>query len=79
MADEEKTRVEKFNGANFEFWKMRIKDYLYKKYLYLPLEGKAQKSKDMFGGEWDILDWKALGAIRLSLASTVAFNVFGRS
>ena len=53
---------------------MQIKDHMYQKDLYLPLAGKAKKPKEMSDGEWDILDQKALGAIRLSLASTVAFN-----
>jgi len=29
----------------------------------------------MTDGEWEVLDQKALGAIRLSLTSTVAFNI----
>ena len=57
---------------------MQIKDDLHQKDIYLPLSGKAQKLKEMSDGEQDILDRKALGAIRLSLASTVAFNVFQR-
>jgi len=48
---------------------------MYQKDLYLPLDRKTQKPKKMSDGEWDILDQKALRAIRLSLASTVAFNV----
>ena len=75
MTDEEMIRVERFNGANFKFWKIKIKEYMYQKDLYFPLSGKAQKLKEMYDDEWDILDWKALGAIWLSLASIVAFNV----
>ena len=43
--------------------------------LYLPLDGKVLKPKEMSDGEWGILDRKALRAIRLSLAWMVAFNV----
>jgi len=31
MASEEKITVERFNVANFEFWKMQIENYLYQK------------------------------------------------
>jgi len=56
---------------------MQIEDYLYQKDPYLLLGEKTNKPKEMSDGEWEILDRKALGEIRLSLAltSTVAFNV----
>ena len=40
MAEDGKTRIEKFDGSNFAFWKMQMEDYLYQKDLYIPLEGK---------------------------------------
>ncbi|BBH08021.1 hypothetical protein Prudu_020102 [Prunus dulcis] len=36
-ADEGKMKIEKFDGADFGFWKMQIEDYLYQKKLYQPL------------------------------------------
>ena len=39
-ADEGKVKIEKFDGADFGFWKMQIEDYLYQKKLYQPLLGK---------------------------------------
>jgi len=48
---------------------------VYQKDFYIPLGGKSQKSKEMSDGEWEILDRKAIWAIRLTLASTVVFNV----
>ena len=30
-ADEGKVKIEKFDGADFGFWKMQIEDYLYQK------------------------------------------------
>ena len=30
-ADERKVKIEKFDGADFGFWKMQIEDYLYQK------------------------------------------------
>ena len=32
--------IEKFDGTNFGFWRMQIKDYLYGKKLHLPLLGE---------------------------------------
>ena len=54
---------------------MQIEEYLYQKDVYLSLSGKTHKTNEMSDGEWEILNQKALRAIRLSLASMVAFNV----
>jgi len=32
--------IEKFDGINFGFWRMQIKDYLYGKKLHLPFLGE---------------------------------------
>jgi hypothetical protein len=50
-------------------------DYLNHKDLFLPLGGVAKKSMTMKDKHWEILDKKALGMIRLSLAWSVAFNI----
>jgi hypothetical protein len=52
-----------------------MEDYLYQKNLFLPLSGVAKKPAAMKDEEWEILDRKALGTIRLSLAVSVAFNI----
>ena len=52
-----------------------MEDYLYQKDLFLPLNGVAKKSVAMKDEKWEILDKKALGMIRLSLAASVAFNI----
>ena len=75
MADEGKFTVEKFIGQNFQLWKMQMEDYLYQKDLFLPLSGVAKKPASMKDKEWEILDRKVLGTIRLSLAASVAFNI----
>eukprot|EP00253_Pinus_taeda_P032728 PITA_32728 len=75
MAEDGKFRVEKFNGQNFSLWKMQMEDYLYEKDLYLPLCGKTNMSTGMTDEEWNLLDRKALGTIRLCLAVSVAFNI----
>ena len=54
---------------------MQMEDYLYQKDLYQQLSGKVNKLTSMTDMEWDILDRKALGTIRLCLVASVAFNI----
>jgi hypothetical protein len=75
MSEDGKFRIEKFNGQNYQLWKMQMEDYLYHKDLCLPLSGVAKKPAAMKDEEWEILDRKALGTIRLSLAASMAFNI----
>ena len=42
MEEEWKFRVDKFNGQNYQLWKMKMEDYLYQKDLYLLLGGKEK-------------------------------------
>ncbi|KAK3008896.1 hypothetical protein RJ639_015268 [Escallonia herrerae] len=58
MVEEGKGKVEKFNGMNFQWWKMQVEDYLYQKDLYLSLV--REKPEAMNASEWVILDRKAL-------------------
>ena len=46
-----------------------MEDYLYQKDLYLLLGGKEKQPAAMKDEEWEVLDRKALGTIRLCLAS----------
>jgi hypothetical protein len=75
MSEDGKFRVEKFNSQNYQLWKMQMEDYLYQKDLFLPLGGIAKNLAATKDEEWEILDRKALGTIRLSLAASVAFNI----
>jgi hypothetical protein len=75
MSEDGKFRVKKFNGQNYQLWKMQMEDYLYQKDLFLPLGGIAKNPTAMKDKEWEILDRKALGTIQLSLAASVAFNI----
>ena len=72
-ADEGKVKIEKFDGADFGFWKMQIEDYLYQKKLYQLLLGK--KPDNITEDDWNLLDRQALGVIRLTLSRNVAFNI----
>ncbi len=64
-------------------------EYLYQKDLYLPIVEKPKDMSDeewvverkpggMVDAQWMVLDRKALGAIRLSLSKSVAFNIKGQ-
>ena len=75
MAEDGKFRAEKFNGQNFSLWKMQMEDYRYQKDLYLPLAGKTKMPTGMKDEEWNLLDRKALGTVRLCLTVSVAFNI----
>jgi hypothetical protein len=48
MSEDGKFRVEKFNGQNYQLWKMQMEDYLYQKDLFLPLGGIAKKLQILF-------------------------------
>ena len=75
MAEEagKASRIEKFNGTDFAYWRMQIEDYLYGRKLHLPLLGT--KPKAMKDKEWALLDRQVLGVIRLILSRSVAHNV----
>jgi hypothetical protein len=75
MLEDGKFRVEKFNDQNYQLWKMQMEDYLYQKDLFLPLGGITKKMTATKDEEWEILDKKALGMIRLSLAASMDFNI----
>ena len=72
MASQGSAQIEKFNGSDFGYWKMQVEDYLYQKNLYQPLT--SMKPKAMSAGDWAVLDRKALGFVRLTLAKNMAFN-----
>ena len=75
-SEESSQRIAKFDGSDFAFWKTQIEDYLYQKDLYRPLLGKEKgmkKTEDT--ADWEILDRKALGVVRLSLSKSVTHNI----
>lgn len=72
-ADKGKVKVEKFDGADFTFWKIQIKDYLYQKKLHQLV--KEKKSDLMKECEWNFLDRITLGVILLSLYRTLLLTL----
>jgi hypothetical protein len=63
MAEDGKFRVKKFNGQNYQLWKIQMEDYLYQKDLFLQLGGIEKNSTAMKDEEWELHDRKALGMI----------------
>ena len=59
--DEGKVKIEKFDGADFSFWKMQIEDYLYQKGMHEPLTGTKPTTMD--DSSWTLLDRKSIGVI----------------
>ena len=54
---------------------MHMEYYLYQKDLFLPLGGTEKKSMTMKDEEWEVLDRKALGTIRLIPTTSMDFNI----
>ena len=67
------SRIEKFDGTDFGFWRMQIEDYIYGEKLHLPLLG--EKLATMKDKEWTLLNRQVQGVIRLTLSRSVAHNV----
>ena len=67
------SRIEKFDGIDFAYWRMQIEDYLYGRKLHFPLLGT--KLESMKAKEWALLDRQVIGVIRLTLSRFVAHNV----
>jgi hypothetical protein len=75
MVEEGKFRVNKFNGQNYQLWKIQMEEYLYQKSLFLPLDRITKKPMTMKDRECEVLDIKVLGEIWLSLTTLVVFNI----
>ena len=63
MSEDGKFRAKKFNGQNYQLWKMQMEDYLYQKDLFLPLSRVEKKLMAMKDEERYILDRKDLRTI----------------
>ena len=51
MADDGKIRAERFNDANFEFWKMQIEDYMYQRiYIFLLVDRPKSQRRSPTSG-----------------------------
>lgn len=66
--------IDKFDGTNFDYWKMQKNDYLHiiGNEFHIPLNGKPESMKEE---DWRIIDKKVLGIIRLTLSRNVFDHV----
>ena len=68
-----KIEIEKFNGSNFELWKLKMEDFLVDCDIWLVVSGT--KPTGMKKEDWDLTDRKSKGLIRLCLVDFVLLNV----
>lgn len=65
--------IEKFNGTNFDLWKLKAKDMLVDQDLWIIVS--SNKPPSVKQEDWDLADRKTRGLIRLSLADSILLNV----
>ena len=66
--------VEKFNGTNFELWKLKMEDMLEDRDLW-EANSSATRPETIAQADWDLKDRKAKGLIRLCLSDSILLNV----
>ena len=65
IAKDGRVMIDKFDGSDFEFWRMQVEDLLYQNKLHERLS--KTKPEDMKEDVWLLLDRWALGVVRLTL------------
>ena len=70
----ERIEIEKFNGTNFELWKLKMEDMLLDRDLWTTVSGN--KPSGMKQEDWNLVDQKARGMIWLSLVDYVLLNIY---
>ena len=66
--------MEKFNGSNFELWKLKMEDLLEDRDLW-EVASLAVRPAVISQVDWELKDRKAKGLIRLCLADSVLLNI----
>ncbi|GLJ29753.1 hypothetical protein SUGI_0587340 [Cryptomeria japonica] len=68
--------VEKYKGSNFDMWKLKMEDLLIDRDLWDAVDANVQRPSDpTAAAQYDVMDRKAKGLIRLCLADSVLINV----
>ena len=75
MARSSIIEIEKFNGQNFELWKLKMEDLLVDKEQWAAMD-PGTKPIGVSTEDWEKLDRK-VSTIRLCLSDSVLLNVFG--
>jgi hypothetical protein len=73
MTSSSRIEIEKFNGQNFELWKLKIENLL------VDREQWATVCPGMSRGEWEKLKIRARNMIQLCLVDLVLMNVLGEN
>ena len=76
MASSARVEIEKFNGQNFESWKLKIYDILVDKEQWVVVD-LCTKPAGMSKEDWDKLDRKARSMIHLCLSDSTLLNLYG--
>ena len=76
MASSSKIEIGKFNGQNFELWKLKMEDLLVDKEQWAAVD-PGTKPTSVSTEDWEKLDRKARSTIRLCLSDSVLLNVSG--
>ena len=76
MASSSRIEIEKFNGQNFELWKLKMEDLLVDKEQWAAVD-PGTKPTSVSTEDWEKLDRKARSTIRLCLSDSVLLNVSG--
>ena len=69
--------IEKFNGQNFELWKLKMEDLLMDRDQWIAVS--RNQPTGMKDEDWQKLDRKAKSSIRLCLSDSVLLNVSGEA
>ena len=68
--------VEKFFGTNFEMWKLKMEDLLIDQDLMDAIDEDKLRPTDLtLAAQYDVIDRKAKGLIKLCLADSILINV----
>lgn len=59
------SRMISLNGSNWQLWKRRMVDLLYCNDMHAPILGESSKPETMSKQDWDLLNRKVVGHIRL--------------
>ena len=76
MVSTSRIEIEKFNGQNFELWKLKMEDLLVDQEQWIVVDSStkpAATSQD----DWDKLERRVRSTIRLCLSDFVLLNVSG--
>ena len=77
MENSGKIEIDKFNGQNFELWKIKMEDMLVDKYQWITID-LGTKLMAMSAEYWVKLDQKENSTIRFCISDSVLLNDQGK-